>query len=372
MISNKKYKELEDYIFGDQKNKNSEKNNNVINFNFDRDTSTSYESDDDTNKDYNKEFKGPRGPRGPRGLSGMNGKDGEIGLRGFTGKDGKNGKDGKDGKNGEQGPRGFPGKDGKNGRNGNRGPEGLAGKVGKDGKDGRDGRDGKECQCKCPCIYRKECKQSYKCNKYNRSEKGDKGDQGDKGDDGEKGEQGDKGDKGDKGDNNNVTMDSFFVWSEQKQCGESNNDFKPIVFEKGLMGPNKYAWTGCDLATPSCTETSIEGFSSFLCNQTGWYQITYMINISAQCENNNINAMVILTLDDNKIDGSSLLAKISNRNIYSVSNTLLANIEQDKKISLLFWTDEMCNNQDNYHIGCHSISLPINETTASLTVVRIS
>ena len=300
----------------------------------------------------------------------------------------KNGKDGKDGKDGRDGIDGENGRDGTDGEDGEDGQDGSDGKNGKDGKDGKNGKDGKH---------------GKKGDTGQMGPEGPRGEPGATGASGEPGPAGAEGKQGPAGEDGVAGIDSFFVWSEQGQ--DNSADAKStieLVFEKKLQ--DSPLWVESAQCKPKykAIEGNI-GAKEFKCNASGVYMFSYRADITtgrarSPERTTGSNVALILTNNHKKVSGSTTVSRAPSDNkdsenyIYSVSNTIIANVKKDDVISLHFWTDDVrstdCNNvlrdgsyifKDNDLLKDVSITgsdpcvpVGLDHATASLAITRVS
>ena len=113
--------------------------------------------------------------------------------------------------------------------------------------------------------------------------------------------------------------------------------FQYVTFEKPFIGPIGSGWV-----------TSIEsGYTqptTFIVPSTGYYLLTYKLDVRSgggQSPSSNTKASSLLIRNGNMIDGSTTLVEAPESNhIYTISNTVLANLTVGDRISLLFWSND--------------------------------
>jgi hypothetical protein len=327
---------------------------------------------------------GPRGylgPQGPIGAQGPAGKDGDTGEQGPPGRDGVDGVDGKDGEQGVQGPQGSAGRDGvdgvdgKDGATGAQGPQGSAGKDGLDGVDGLDGKDGAT---------------------GDRGPTGNTGLQGPPGKDGDAvagivgptgatGRDGPPGRDGVDGKNgatgatglpgSSAAIDSVFVWSSQQQSPKNITTFQYITFNQPLTGPTGYGWV-------SSTASGYSAKTNFKCMKSGWYLLTYKVDVRSGAENaptDRTDSATCLLVNGVDIPGSTTVVEApADRHHYVLSNTILCQLSVNDIIQLAFWCSDMDGHVgDTSILGTYQPVLPgtntvPTEASASLVLSRIS
>lgn len=190
-----------------------------------------------------------------------------------------------------------------------------------------------------------------------------------------------------------ITANSIFIWSEQNQDSVLNEGtspnyiakYAPVVFEHGPIGPIGSVWTFIDPQTPLSFGSSIgqvSGPTKLVCGKSGYYSITYKIDVKADNGNpdisgSNTNAMTLLTKNGNQIPGSMTFVQAPESNhIYTIANTVIVFINKDDVIQLLFWSDDATAT----HIG--SIGdmpswlilngSPVKEATASMVITGLT
>jgi hypothetical protein len=110
----------------------------------------------------------------------------------------------------------------------------------------------------------------------------------------------------------------------------------------------------------------------------GFYLLTYKLDVRSggNQKPNNTDCSTVLTKNGDQISGSATLVEAPEENhIYTISNTVLTNLQKNDSISLLFWSTDL-----GTHIGDPSFlkgKLPKNnivptEATASIVFTKIT
>jgi len=276
---------------------------------------------------------GATGPTGPTGETGNTGATGPTGETGATGSTGSTGSTGATGPTGPTGPTGIIGSTGATGATGPIGPTGITGSTGPIGVTGATGLIGPT---------------------------GSTGATGPIGPTGTTGPQGLTGPTG-----QNAAIDSVLIWSQVQQAIVSPTAFQRVALEMGPNGPVGTTWV------------SNPGKTGFIGSQTGWYLITYKIDLRSGFSNtpNTTNGGAVLTVNNVQVSGSGTLVTAPHTNhIYTISNTILLNYTAGQTLALLAWA-----NQSDAEIGEPSSftgTLPVTgvtpvEATASLVITKL-
>jgi len=236
---------------------------------------------------------GPTGDTGNTGPTGSTGDTGNTGSTGNTGPTGDTGNTGPTGDTGNTGPTGSTGDTGNTGSTGNTGPTGDTGNTGPTGDTGNTGSTGNT---------------------------GPTGSTGDTGNTGPTGSTGNTGPAG-----QNAAISSAFVWASTSQ-GKTGNEFQPVILDcgpiGGPIGPPGSNWFFLD---PGPTQ------SQLATTDTGWYLITYKIDLRTQgnAGADTSRAAGVLTIGNlpvNEVLASQSTAQAPDTNhMYSISNTVLVN-----------------------------------------------
>ncbi len=245
---------------------------------------------------------------------------------------------------GETGPKGDTGLKGDNGETGTKGDTGLKGDTGETGPKGDTGETGT---------------------------KGDTGLKGDTGDTGPKGDTGDTGPKGDTGSTGeNSAISSIFVWSSLQQLNRSNTNFQYVEFEKTPIGPNGFGWI--NNSRPTYTYST-----DFIVPTSGYYLMTYKLDVRSgggSSPSSSTNCATVLTRNGLEIEGSTTLVEAPESNhIYTISNTILALLDINDNVSLLFWSEDIGTKigDPTFLTGILPNGTTANEATASIVFTRI-
>lgn len=275
---------------------------------------------------------GPPGPQGCRGIPGPTGAKGPIGMKGPIGQRGPTGPTGTTGAHGQTGPKGATGPIGMRGITGSRGATGPTGPKGAIGIKGQTGPTGTT------------------------------GPTGIKGPTGPQGPVGAKGQTGPV-----VGLGSVFLWSEIVQNFGSTGNFQYVSLENGPTGPTAGTWS------------ANVGSTAFTGTETGWYLVSYKLDIQSALNTDVTTTTVgaVLLLNTVQVPGSaSLIQEPGLQHIYTLENTFLIKYTAGMAISLLAWS-----NQSSATIGQPSLltgKLPPTYTTspteavATLTLTRIA
>jgi hypothetical protein len=228
---------------------------------------------------------------------------------------------GQDGATGSVGPIGPTGQKGDNGATGSVGPigqDGATGSVGPIGPTGQKGDDGST---------------------------GSAGPTGQKGDDGSTGSAGPTGQKGDNGSTGatgpagqNAAISSIFVWSDLSQNNLNASKFQYVYFENAPIGPVGSGWT-------TFTDASFSNPTAFIVPESGFYLLTYKLDVRSgggTLPITSTDGATVLTRNGNAIPGSSTLVEAPESNhIYTISNTVLVDLDLNDQISLMFWSEDI-------------------------------
>ena len=284
--------------------------------------------------------------KGEKGDVGLTGEKGDVGLTGEKGEKGEKGDVG------EQGPIGLKGEKGEIGLTGEKGEKGDVGDKGEKGDVGLTGEKGEKGDVGLT------------------GEKGEKGDVGDKGDIGLTGEKGEKGDVGSQGIPGQIVgIDSIFLWSNNNQNNKDTTRYQFIEFERVISLNGSWQLN---------IENGYNTNTTLVCQVTGYYMISYKVDVKAG--NGNIpigvtNCSTVIIKNNIYIDGSMTMIEAPETNhVYTLSNTILININQGDILSLLYWA-----NDNNTRIGYREKNagllpngeIPI-ESTANLVIIRIN
>ena len=298
---------------------------------------------------------GPTGPQGIQGPTGLQGDTGPQGIQGDTGPQGIQGYTGPQGIQGYTGPQGIQGDTGPQGIQGDTGPtgpQGIQGQTGLQGIQGQTGLQGIQGQTGLQGIQ------------------GIQGPTGIQGDTGLQGIKGDTGMTGPAG--QNAAISSIYVWSNVIQNNINNTKFQYITFENAPIGPTGSGWT-------STTQSGYTNPTNFIVPNNGWYLLTYKIDVrsgSGSAPSSSTDCATVLTKNGVQISGSTTLVEAPETNhIYTISNTVLANLLLGDSIALLFWSGDI-----GSHLGDPSFikgQLPVgsivpSEATASIVFTKIS
>jgi len=136
----------------------------------------------------------------------------------------------------------------------------------------------------------------------------------------------------------NAAISSIFVWSSAIQINLNISFFQYVTFEQPFIGPIGSGWT-----------TSIElGYTqptTFIVPSTGYYLLTYKLDVRSgggQSPSTRTNASSLLIKNGVEIAGSTTLVEAPEANhIYTISNTVLANVTVGDRLSLLFWSNDI-------------------------------
>ncbi len=136
---------------------------------------------------------------------------------------------------------------------------------------------------------------------------------------------------------------SIFLWSEQNQDSIINNllesNFTPIVFEKKIIDDMGDLWTYDNYTIPTFNNlltNQISGPNTLICGKSGYYSISYSVNINIGITLSNI--AILLTNNDIQISGSMTYSQIINTNL-NISKTIITYIKKNDQIKLLFLSD---------------------------------
>ena len=263
---------------------------------------------------------GKDGPIGPQGLKGDTGPKGDTGAQGDTGLQGITGPKGDTGTQGDTGPKGDTGTQGDTGPKGDTGTQGDTGP------------------------------------------KGDTGAQGDTGPQGNTGPIGPPGE--------NAAIASIFVWSSLQQLNRLNTSFQYVEFEKTPIGPNGFGWT--NNSRPTYTHST-----DFIVPTSGYYLMTYKLDVRSgggSSPSSSTNCATVLTQNGIEIDGSATLVEAPESNhIYTISNTVLASLNANDNISLMFWSEDIGTKigDPTFLTGTLPNGTTPNEAIASIVFTRI-
>ena len=282
-------------------------------------------------------IKGDKGDQGPIGLTGEKGDKGDVGQMGpigLTGEKGDQGPIGLSGEKGDIGQMGPQGEVGQMGPQGEVGPMGLTGEVGPMGLTGEMGLPGFP---------------------------GEMGPIGPQGIQGEIGPMGPPGQV--------VGNDSIYLWSINNQNNRDVTRYQYIEFEALIS--NNPSWS-------LNVEPGYSNYTTFVAQITGYYMISYKVDVKAGNGNppsGVTNCSTVLIRNNNALDGSMTIVEAPETNhVYTLSNTILINVNQGDYLSLLFW-----GNDQNTRIGYRERTpgilpngqIPI-ESTASIIIIRLS
>ena len=169
----------------------------------------------------------------------------------------------------------------------------------------------------------------------------------------------------------NIGLNSIFSWSGVVQTNISTTNFQYVTFEKPLIGPIGSGWI--TLKSIGYIDPTI-----FVVPTSGYYLLTYKMDIMSGNNTSltiNSNSVAVVTLNGVEIPGSTSLVEAPETNhIYTISNTVLAQLNTGDLVSLLFWSPYV-----GTQIGDPSLvtgilpngSVP-NEATASISITKIS
>ena len=151
--------------------------------------------------------------------------------------------------------------------------------------------------------------------------------------------------------------------------------FQTVSFNGSLTGPVGFGWT----------ETV--GNTGFVCPDDGWFILNYRMDVRGDGDGVPITgAYAAATLYNvnkgSEIPGSSSLVRTPNndRHIYSIQNTVLAQLQQNDTIQVLFWADpygtEMQIGDSRIQLGTVNVPpgpsfVPV-EDSVTLTFVRFA
>jgi hypothetical protein len=117
--------------------------------------------------------------------------------------------------------------------------------------------------------------------------------------------------------------------------------------------------------------------TGFIVPTSGWYLVSYKLDIRSGGTNTTINSdcSAVLTQNGTQITGSTTLIEAPEAgHIYSISNNVLVNLVLGDEISLLFWSNDL-NTQigdPTYITGLLPNSTVPTETTASIVFTKIA
>ena len=116
--------------------------------------------------------------------------------------------------------------------------------------------------------------------------------------------------------------------------------------------------------------------TNFIVPSSGFYLLTYKIDVrSGGNEGRNNDSSSLLTRNGVQIPGSATLVEAPLENhIYTISNTVLSQLESGDRVSLLFWSNNL-----EAHIGDPSYLKAVlpsgdsaREATASIVITKIN
>lgn len=169
---------------------------------------------------------------------------------------------------------------------------------------------------------------------------------------------------------NNTTMSSVFSWSSILQKNLNVTYFQYVTFENPLIGPLLSGWS-------TITEIGYTSPTTFIVPMTGYYLITYKLDIRSGASNQPSfsNSATVLTNNGIEISGSTTLVEAPEANhIYTISNTVLCNLTIQDHVSLLFWSDDIDAQigEPATITGLLPSNLVPNEAVASIVFSRIT
>jgi hypothetical protein len=110
---------------------------------------------------------------------------------------------------------------------------------------------------------------------------------------------------------------------------------------------------------------------------SGYYLMTYKLDVRSgggSSPSSNTNCSTVLTRNGIEIDGSATLVEAPESNhIYTISNTILASLEINDSISLMFWSEDIGTKigDPSFLTGTLPNGTIPNESTASIVFTRI-
>ncbi len=116
------------------------------------------------------------------------------------------------------------------------------------------------------------------------------------------------------------------------------NNFQYVTFEKPLIGPTGNGWI--TQINPGYTNPT-----TFIVPSDGYYLLTYKVDVRSgggSPPNSNTDCATVLLRNGISIDGSSTLVEAPESNhIYTISNTILVNLNTNDSLSLMFWSSDI-------------------------------
>ena len=167
-----------------------------------------------------------------------------------------------------------------------------------------------------------------------------------------------------------VSISSIFVWSGMSQLNRNVSLFQYITFENPLIGPVGSGWS-------SSTESTYSAPTTFIVPSSGFYLLTYKIDVRSGGGQSpsNTDCVTVLTRNGVEIDGSATLVEAPETNhIYTISNTVLSSLTVGDRISLLFWSDDLGTKigDPSFITGLLPNGTIPKESTASIVFTKIS
>lgn len=151
----------------------------------------------------------------------------------------------------------------------------------------------------------------------------------------------------------NAAISSAFIWSCQSQLnlgptGTTGPQFNSVIFECGSSGPNPASPLGPPGNGWNFGNTGgIGAYQTIFTNQSGWYLVTYKIDIRIQsgAGADNTRAACVLTLNGIEVPGSVSAAQAPDSiHMYSISNTVLVEYTSGDQLGVSWWAQYFSGN----------------------------